>query len=107
MKFEYFEKLYFTQAKETKTQIKEPPPPFQEFIAAYGWSGQQIRDQYTKVSESNLNSTGVSDDMRNNCEIQSTGCRIAAATDHTFATLKNYILVNIFGAKAVHTIDKY
>ena len=107
MKFEDFEESYFTQAKETKTKITEPPPPFQEWISSHGWTGQQVRTQYTKAAKSKLNSTGVSRNMNNNRQIQSVGCRVASSSDCTFATIKNYISVNIFGAKAVHTIGKY
>ena len=57
-----------------------------------------------EASASDFNSIKLSDKMRHTREIQSVGCDVSSASDHTFQAIKNYMSALIFGALAIHTI---
>ena len=53
-------------------------------------TGRQLRDLYVSAARSDLTAYGFSDHERNVREIQSVGCNLHLAADHTFEPLKNY-----------------
>ena len=67
-------------------------------------TGDQICTSQMQAASSGLNSIKLSDNMRHTQEIQSVGCNVSSASDHTFQAIKNYIIALIFGALAIHTI---
>ena len=88
--YEDFEEEFYTQAIQTNLPVTEQLIGKDVWRGKSGLTGTQTRDLYLDGTDSKLNSTGISDTMRNNCEIQGTGSKISTAEDDTFAALKNY-----------------
>jgi hypothetical protein len=58
---------------------------------------------YKTVAESDLTSSGISDNDWHKREIQSVSCQVSTASDHTFAALRNYKKGELKGAEGVCT----
>ena len=64
-----------------------PPPPFvsfQQFVGSTLPSPTVLRDRYAVALSSTLTVSGMSDNDRHDREIQSVGCNVGYAEDHTF-----------------------
>jgi hypothetical protein len=105
MKYEDLQESYFDQASHTNTTVEFALPSFSAInFDRYGVRSDGIHQRYKVAATSTLNSSGISDFEQNTREIQSVSCEISSASDHTFATIKNYQSSDIEGASAVHTI---
>jgi hypothetical protein len=88
----------------TGTSFTNPFPPFLDWIGTYGPTGQDICLLYKTVAESDLTSSGISDNDWHKREIQSVSCLVSTASDHTFAAaLRNYKKGELKQAEGVYT----
>jgi hypothetical protein len=97
--------VYYDQAIDTETHIQKPLPDFHEFNRKSFLRGDAIRIRYDKAASSSLTTCNISDYDRYTREIQGVGCATISASDHTFATVKNYRSTDVEGAKCVFTVN--
>ena len=103
MAYEDTEENYYDNVNDLEIKISKQLPKFSDYGPRV--SGQSIRDRHNYAATSELTSTGISDVMRQTREIQSVGCCISSASDHTFQARKNYRATDIDKAEALHTIN--
>jgi hypothetical protein len=71
-------------------------PKVEDWSTQYPPTGDSLRKLYNEAKRSSLTETELSDHMRHTQEIQSVGCRLSSASDHTVDVTRNY---NLPGAK--------
>jgi hypothetical protein len=87
---DHVEESYYSQCVDTGTCLGRLPL-FGDWIGVYSPTGKEIRFLYKKAAESELTPTGIRDNDWHKREIQSVGCQVSTALDHTFAALQNYM----------------
>jgi hypothetical protein len=100
--YEDIEESYYSQCVDTGSCAGRLPT-FAECIGTYSPTPHEIRLFYKKAAESELTTTGISDNNRHKREIQSVSCQVSTASDHTFAALRNYKKTDLKGAQGIYT----
>ena len=88
----------------TRHEHSSPPPPFVSFNQFVGCalpSPTVLRDRYAAALSSTLTVSGMSDNDRHDREIQSVGCKVGYAEDHTFEAVKNWRLRSSSGGACI------
>jgi len=87
-------RLQYLQSLKRHTHSSPPPPfvSFPQFLGCNLPSPAVLRDRYDAALSSVLTVSGMSDNDRHDREIQSVGCNLGYAEDHTHEALKNYRL---------------
>ena len=98
------EEEYYTQAIASGVEVTKKLPSFEQFIGRYSHSGEQLRTIKDEASTSELLFTGVSDKDQCCRELQSVGCTLTSASNHTFKLIKNYVEGLLPKTACAHTI---
>jgi hypothetical protein len=77
-------------------------PQVHDWSTQYPPTGDSLRKLYNESKRSFLTDTGLSDHLRHTRELQSVGCRLSSASDHTVDVTKNYKLL---GAKTCFDVS--
>jgi hypothetical protein len=89
---EYLKKInnYYQQNSFLQVNKAGKYPTLNEWVGSHYPDSTKYREAYQQAQQSNLTLSGVSDMDRYTREIQSVGCSVSFAQDHTMEMTKNY-----------------